>query len=124
MNEKERSLTQADYDEYKVDKKTLPEVKRLLKEWESKYYYSQSLLNKLRAAEKVYSSRVKEVRYYKPSPRIFNIRHCQISSSKEIKDIEEVKVKAAERRIKREEKRKRELRDLIAKGLALARTKI
>ena len=53
MNEKERSLTKADYDEYKVDKKTLPEVKKLLKEWESKYYYSQSLLNKLRATEKV-----------------------------------------------------------------------
>ena len=116
-----RSATKADYDEHKDDKKTLAEVNRLLKEWESKYYFSKSLVKKLGAAEKVYSNRVKEVKYCKPLPRIFNIRHSQISSSKEIKDIEDIKLKAGERKIKREENQKREWRDLIAEGVELAK---
>ena len=114
-------VTKADRDEYKEDKKSLSVVKSLLVEWKSKHYFSKSLVNKLKSANKVYSKRVKKQKYCKPSPHIFRIKRSQISSSKENNDIEDIKVIAAERQIKRKENRKKEWKNLITEGVTLAK---
>ena len=82
ISEEEDDYYMTNKEEFNAEKKTLSEVKKLAKEWDSKANFTQRLVNRLRAAEKVYSSHVKEVKYQKPSPRILNRRHCQFTSSK------------------------------------------
>ena len=60
------------------------------------------------------------MKYYKPSPRILNRRHCQFSSSKESKDIEEAKVKDAERRIQKEEKTEKRVERFDSKKFSIS----